>query len=145
MCYFFSIEAKLPPSKDVDPLLEIDRSPRKLELFLSNHNPPLNIGDLKRFLPCTINVDPYHQKCIRGNYLWGIKRGSFILVYRISLNLFSHLFHAYLFLELKTRSDMNPDLLYMQTPSVPVFTSNHQDATVAHDANRRYKVTEGSY
>lgn len=57
----------MPPSKDVDPLLEIDRNARKLEVFLANHTPGLNVGDLRKFLPCTINVDPYLRKLIRGN------------------------------------------------------------------------------
>ena len=55
-------------SKDVDPLLEIDRNPRKLELFLSNYSPSLTVGDLRKFLHCTINVDPYLRKLIRGMF-----------------------------------------------------------------------------
>ncbi len=60
------VQAKMPVSKDVDPLLEIDRNPRKLELFLSNYSPSLTVGDLRKFLQCTINVDPYLRKLIRG-------------------------------------------------------------------------------
>ena len=56
----------MPSSKDIDPLLEIDRNPRKLEVFLGNYSPILNIGDLRKFLMCTINVDPYLRKLIRG-------------------------------------------------------------------------------
>ncbi len=50
----------------MDPLLEIDRNPRKLELFLSNYSPSLTVSDLRKFLQCTINVDPYLRKLIRG-------------------------------------------------------------------------------
>ncbi len=57
---------KMPISKEVDPLLEIDRNQRKLEIFLANHSPVLNVGDLRKFLRCTINVDPYLRKLIRG-------------------------------------------------------------------------------
>lgn len=60
---------KIPVSKEVDPLLEIDRNPRKMEAFLSSklsNNTPLNIKDLRKFLPCTINLDPYLRKLIRG-------------------------------------------------------------------------------
>lgn len=62
----FRVLSKIPVSKDVDPLLEIDRNPRKLELFLSNYSPGLIVGDLRKFLQCTINVDPYLRKLIRG-------------------------------------------------------------------------------
>ena len=60
------VQPKLPNHKDIDPLLEIDRNPRKLEIFLTNHMPILTVGDMRRFLPCTINVDPYLRKLIRG-------------------------------------------------------------------------------
>ena len=65
----------MPASKEVEPLLEIDRNPRKLEVFLGSHSPALNVGDLRKFLPCTINVDPYLRKLIRGacavsNFPW---------------------------------------------------------------------------
>ncbi|CAG2197132.1 ARMS [Mytilus edulis] len=65
------IADKLPISKEVEPLLEIDRNPRKLEAFLSSKSSSsksqmLTIADLKKFLPCTINLDPYLRKLIRG-------------------------------------------------------------------------------
>ncbi len=63
---FSRVLPKIPVSKDIDPLLEIDRNPRKLEIFLGNYSPSLNIGDLRKFLLCTINVDPYLRKLIRG-------------------------------------------------------------------------------
>ena len=50
----------------MDPLIEIDRNVRKLEIFLANNNPPLTVADLRRYLPCTVNVDPYLRKLIRG-------------------------------------------------------------------------------
>ncbi|XP_076071135.1 kinase D-interacting substrate of 220 kDa-like [Mytilus galloprovincialis] len=64
------IADKLPISKEVEPLLEIDRNPRKLEAFLSSKSSSsksqmLTIADLKKFLPCTINLDPYLRKLIR--------------------------------------------------------------------------------
>lgn len=66
----FRIADKLPVSKEVEPLLEIDRNPRKLEAFLSSKSSSkshmLTIADLKKFLPCTINLDPYLRKLIRG-------------------------------------------------------------------------------
>ncbi|CAC5368968.1 KIDINS220 [Mytilus coruscus] len=73
-CTLFSIYQKiadkLPISKEVEPLLEIDRNPRKLEAFLSSKlssskSHMLTIADLKKFLPCTINLDPYLRKLIR--------------------------------------------------------------------------------
>lgn len=59
---------RIPVSREVDPLLEIDRNPRKMEAFLASklsNNTPLNIKDLRKFLPCTINLDPYLRKLIR--------------------------------------------------------------------------------
>ncbi|XP_060080906.1 kinase D-interacting substrate of 220 kDa-like [Ylistrum balloti] len=58
----------MPSSRDIEPLLEIDRNARKLETFLrtgSRSSPILNVGDLKKFLPCAINLDPYLRKLIR--------------------------------------------------------------------------------
>ena len=67
VCFVLSrVIPKMPVSKEIDPLLEIDRNQRKLEIFLANHSPVLNVGDLRKFLPCTINVDPYLRKLIRG-------------------------------------------------------------------------------
>ena len=62
----FRVSPKIPSSRDVDPLVEIDRNVRKLEIFLANSNPPLTVADLRRYLPCTVNVDPYLRKLIRG-------------------------------------------------------------------------------
>ncbi|XP_046564422.1 kinase D-interacting substrate of 220 kDa B-like [Haliotis rubra] len=62
------IAPRVPASKDIDPLVEIDRNVRKLEAFLaskSGNTPLLNVGDLRKFLPCTINLDPYLRKLIR--------------------------------------------------------------------------------
>lgn len=60
------VSPKISSSRDVDPLVEIDRNVRKLEVFLTNSAPPMTVADMKRFLPCTINVDPYLRKLIRG-------------------------------------------------------------------------------
>lgn len=59
---------KIPTSRDIEPLLEIDKDVRKMEVFLASTNrnsPLLNVGDLRKFLPCTINLDPYLRKLIR--------------------------------------------------------------------------------
>lgn len=85
--YFFTrIADKLPISKEVEPLLEIDRNPRKLEAFLSSKSSSsksqmLTIADLKKFLPCTINLDPYLRKLIRGNYYCGTLQAWWVFVY----------------------------------------------------------------
>lgn len=62
----FRVKQKLPQSREADPLVEIDRNARKLEIFLGSHATKLTIGDLRAFMPCTINVDPYLRKLIRG-------------------------------------------------------------------------------
>uniref|UniRef100_T1J258 Uncharacterized protein n=1 Tax=Strigamia maritima TaxID=126957 RepID=T1J258_STRMM len=56
---------QIPTSKEVEPLLEIDRDERKFEIFLSYHKGSLQIADLKMFLPFTINLDPYIRKMIK--------------------------------------------------------------------------------
>ncbi|CAF0790019.1 unnamed protein product [Adineta steineri] len=48
-----------------DPLLELDRNGRKFELCIERSEPILNVTDLKQFLPCTCNLDPYLNKIIR--------------------------------------------------------------------------------
>jgi len=51
--------------KEVQPLLEIDRDERKLDVFLTFHRSSLLISDMKIFLPFTINLDPYIKKKIK--------------------------------------------------------------------------------
>ena len=46
--------------------MEIDKDARKLDVFLANFSPTLTVADIKRFMPCTINVDPYLRKLIKG-------------------------------------------------------------------------------
>jgi hypothetical protein len=46
-------------------LAGLDRNGRKFELFLENFHPPLNVLTLRKFLPCTCNLDPYLIKLIR--------------------------------------------------------------------------------
>lgn len=65
-CCFCRVRDLIPTSKDVEPLLEIDRDERKFEVFLSFHKASLHVSDLKVFLPFTINLDPYIRKTIRG-------------------------------------------------------------------------------
>lgn len=78
---------RIPVSREVDPLLEIDRNPRKMEAFLASklsNNTPLNIKDLRKFLPCTINLDPYLRKLIRGLFYIQV-----IKLIKLALNLFA--------------------------------------------------------
>nr|CAD7439792.1 unnamed protein product [Timema bartmani] len=56
----------IPLSKEVEPLLELDRDERKFDIFLTFHRSSLLISDLKIFLPFTINLDPYIKKVIKG-------------------------------------------------------------------------------
>ena len=56
----------VPSSKEAEPLLELDRDEKKLEIFLSNHRANLLVGHLRLFLPFTINLDPYLRKLIKG-------------------------------------------------------------------------------
>ncbi|XP_063845071.1 kinase D-interacting substrate of 220 kDa B-like isoform X8 [Scylla paramamosain] len=59
------IKNQVPISKDMDPLLEMDKEEKKFEIFLSMHKNSLHISDLKVFLPFTINLDPFIRKVIK--------------------------------------------------------------------------------
>lgn len=56
----------IPVSKEAEPLLELDRDERKLDVFLTFHRTSLTVADLRVFLPFTINLDPYVKKVIKG-------------------------------------------------------------------------------
>lgn len=49
----------------MQPLLELDRDERKLDVFLTFHRSSLLVSDMKIFLPFTINLDPYIKKKIK--------------------------------------------------------------------------------
>lgn len=59
------VRPQIPVFKDVQPLLEIDRDERKLDVFLTFHRSSLLVSDMKIFLPFTINLDPYIKKKIK--------------------------------------------------------------------------------
>ncbi|XP_075221124.1 ankyrin repeat-rich membrane spanning isoform X1 [Lycorma delicatula] len=59
------IRPQIPTSKDVEPLLELDRDERKFDIFLTFHRSSLLVSDLRVFLPFTINLDPYIKKVIK--------------------------------------------------------------------------------
>lgn len=62
----FSIKERIPSSRDLEPLLDIDRNEKKFIAFLKSHVPKLNVDDLKKFMPATINLDPFLRKIIKG-------------------------------------------------------------------------------
>lgn len=59
------VREEIPASKEMEPLLELDRDERKLDVFLSFHRSSLLVADLRIFLPFTINLDPYIKKVIK--------------------------------------------------------------------------------
>ncbi|XP_017763227.1 PREDICTED: kinase D-interacting substrate of 220 kDa isoform X5 [Eufriesea mexicana] len=59
------IRPQIPVLKEVQPLLEMDRDERKLDIFLTFHRSSLLVSDMKIFLPFTINLDPYIKKKIK--------------------------------------------------------------------------------
>ncbi|XP_066960027.1 kinase D-interacting substrate of 220 kDa B isoform X4 [Macrobrachium rosenbergii] len=59
------IKHQIPNSKDIEPLLEMDKEEKKFEIFLSMHKSSLHISNLKVFLPFTINLDPFIRKVIK--------------------------------------------------------------------------------
>ena len=46
-------------------LVGLDRNGRLFQRFLENFKPPLNVLTLRKFLPCTCNLDPYLIKLIK--------------------------------------------------------------------------------
>jgi len=72
--FFFLLRIKPFIPINNDPLLELDRSGRKFELAMQQSEPVLNVIDLKQFLPCTCNLDPYLNKLIRGRISFIIRR-----------------------------------------------------------------------
>lgn len=63
--HIFRVRPQIPVLKDVQPLLEMDRDERKLDVFLTFHRSSLLVSDMKIFLPFTINLDPYIKKKIK--------------------------------------------------------------------------------
>jgi len=62
-----SVKNRIPTTKTGDELVEIDRNPRNLEVYLENNKEPvLTVGHLRCFLPFTSNLDPYLRKLIHG-------------------------------------------------------------------------------
>ncbi|XP_011499343.1 PREDICTED: kinase D-interacting substrate of 220 kDa isoform X2 [Ceratosolen solmsi marchali] len=59
------VRPQIPIFKDAQPLLEMDRDERKLDVFLTFHRSSLLVSDMKIFLPFTINLDPYVKKKIK--------------------------------------------------------------------------------
>ncbi|XP_014670643.1 PREDICTED: kinase D-interacting substrate of 220 kDa-like isoform X2 [Priapulus caudatus] len=63
------IKDDIPTMKEVEPLLEIDRNPRKFDVFLSSGSVSvkLTVADMRLFLLFAINLDPYLRKIIKEN------------------------------------------------------------------------------
>lgn len=70
-------------SKDVVPLLDLDRDEKKFDIFLTFHRNNLLVSDLKVFLPFTINLDPYLKKVIKGiiNFFKCIPTHNFYFIF----------------------------------------------------------------
>ncbi|KAL7648710.1 UNVERIFIED_CONTAM: hypothetical protein RMT77_000617 [Armadillidium vulgare] len=62
---FEKLKDQIPVSKEMEPLLEMDKDERKLETFLAMHENVLHVYNLVVFLPFTINLDPYIKKKIK--------------------------------------------------------------------------------
>ena len=59
------VRPSIPTQKEMEPLLEMDRDEKKLDVYLSLHRKNLTVADLKIFLPFTINLDPFIKKVIK--------------------------------------------------------------------------------
>ncbi|XP_077984408.1 uncharacterized protein LOC144439038 [Glandiceps talaboti] len=61
---FDRIVADVPVSREIEPLLELDSSGRGFYMYLTRGPSVLRISDLKKFLPCTVNLDPWLRRMI---------------------------------------------------------------------------------
>jgi len=59
------VKPVIPTQKELEPLLEMDRDEKKLDVFLAYHKKTLTVANLKIFLPFTINLDPFIKKVIK--------------------------------------------------------------------------------
>ncbi|XP_067950108.1 kinase D-interacting substrate of 220 kDa B-like isoform X2 [Watersipora subatra] len=64
-----TVKERIPLLREVEPLLDIDRNERKFTTFLKSHVPRLSVDDIKKFMPATINLDPFLRKLIKENDL----------------------------------------------------------------------------
>ena len=55
--------------REAEPLVDIDRNEKKFIVFLKSHVPKLNVDDIKKFMPATINLDPFLRKIIKGKFI----------------------------------------------------------------------------
>lgn len=60
------IKERIPVVRETEPLLDIDRNEKKFIAFLKSHVPKLCVDDIKKFMPATINLDPFLRKLIKG-------------------------------------------------------------------------------
>ena len=60
--YYSRIRNQVNITKDMNPVLDMDKEEKKFEIFLSMHKSSLHVSDLKVFLPFTINLDPFIRK-----------------------------------------------------------------------------------
>lgn len=84
---FSRVRPKIPVNKEMEPLLERDRDEKKFDIFLSYHRSNLLLGDLKIFLPFTINLDPYIKKVIKGRKSKRLNFIGILKCLRININL----------------------------------------------------------
>jgi len=59
------VKPMIPTQKEMEPMLEMDRDEKKLDVFLAFHKKTLTVANLKIFLPFTINLDPFIKKVIK--------------------------------------------------------------------------------
>uniref|UniRef100_A0A914UWI2 Kinase D-interacting substrate of 220 kDa-like SAM domain-containing protein n=1 Tax=Plectus sambesii TaxID=2011161 RepID=A0A914UWI2_9BILA len=61
------VKMRIPKLRTEDPLVDIDRNVQNFELYLktaSSGAEQITVGHLRRFVPCTSNLDPYIRKLI---------------------------------------------------------------------------------
>ena len=55
----------IPTQKEIEPLIELDRDKKKLDVFLTLNKKTLTVADIKVYMPFTINLDPFLRKVIK--------------------------------------------------------------------------------
>ena len=59
------VHPHIPTQKEIEPLIELDRDKKKLDVFLTLHKKTLTVADIKVYMPFTINLDPFLRKVIK--------------------------------------------------------------------------------
>ncbi|XP_064467128.1 kinase D-interacting substrate of 220 kDa B-like isoform X2 [Ornithodoros turicata] len=117
---FEKIKNKIPMSKELQALYDVDHDVRKFEVFLSFHSSSLLISDLKIFVPFTINLDPYIRRAIQEKHQAQLEAEK--SAQKVGSGTFGPPTPAPMTAILPTSpwTPLKPEVLYPPAPSTPV-------------------------